>query len=256
MVAALALWLAGEAVAQSVKDLPGPTAIGARAFDRAAAIVDAGAISVSLRDVIALFAVGPKGEFETTRQYEERSRVALPDRYFAVSVAGSRLCTPAWSYDADKETMRGFVLLNRARADGHSLIAVNCASHDVGTYEASNAFGAKVTVTEKRDTVYSIRPTPSLDIGVMLDLSVSMSVDTARIAKPNLGAIVVFRPAVDAVGRAVFSETEFSGATRDYPTKRTVEHFIINVDRDAELWVYNQRTGTIYRKVKIAAAKG
>jgi hypothetical protein len=119
-----------------------------------------------------LCAIGPMGEFETTAQYQERLKKAAPR---GLRIIGKAIeDTKYLQYDADAGVLKvqAFALQNKgfgfkdafsvskagvkAETSGNVAVVIESVDTPTGTYEAQNAYGAKVQVLRVTRTVAAI----------------------------------------------------------------------------------------------------
>ena len=203
--------------------------------------------------------MSPKGEFETTKQYEDRL-LAFTDKPLFGDLGVKSLFAFATgpveddvSYDADHQVMT--VTVPIAYAD----ITVRAHKVHEGDYVGENAYGAKSHITKAEYRHYIVTVTnatdfighePGLDETLRLKAS-QMDVDTAREAKPNLRILLLCHLVRTRSGASVgpfTEETHWEHAPRrDEPEEflSTKYHISANVEG---IWLYNFETGRIYVK--------
>jgi hypothetical protein len=131
----------------------------------------------------------PKGEFETTAEYEARLSTAQSETYAFVPE------DPYFKYDADTETVSLTIYPSTTRVGSkpaHYFKPINIHSKKLSEseYLGTNAFGASVTVTKtsSKQTQIVTYETPSV-LSAQHDaikLSLKMPRDRARTASPIL----------------------------------------------------------------------
>lgn len=216
----------------------------------------AGFKAADFRALYKALSIAPKGEFETTAQYDER-RKRLPLGVYAFKI--ELLGPPAYDADAGRfeiSILLDFAYRGRERRDGALLVL----AHDTesrGSYQASNAFGASVTVQASSTHEWGLL-VPG-DFGIT-KLHVPVPVDKAPAVKDRLAVIVVaaigpenipekMTPLGDAA-QAEATGYRYKEAKIDSPTEvRTYQHAL-----EAQilgLWVYDTGTGEVFGKFDV-----
>jgi len=225
-------------------------------------------------DIIAVFEaikkspeVREKGEFETTAAFDTRRSgfsnhpligTTTPGDHFGFLLATAPASMPESKFDADTQTLS--IILRGARIDFlapyHKLdaVLVRSPNYDRSTYVASNAFGAKATVTELYGQAYGLafdldswvfRASPS--DARELTYTMKMSSDEARVLKPDLKIILVCRLSEPWLRTSAHGHD----ATIDDPYKVLVGDNYLQVIPE-QVWILNGRTGQVITKLSEA----
>jgi hypothetical protein len=113
----------------------------------------------------------------------------------------------------------------------------------LGSYEASNAFGVRATVTQgkiEEITLAFPMPYPGKD-----EFSVQMAPSEARESDKDMRCLVMFRPSPPYV----LDYSDYTTPTLDTPWSFSIKGTAL-FGRLEQLWIFNQRSGKIYTKVK------
>jgi len=191
--------------------------------------------------------VPPKGEFETTAEFEQRSRRTLDGLHALV------LQDVKSTYNADEEVMAVQVEttefhpgLGVEREAGYVVEARKVSERK---YPASNAFGASVIVTETSFETSGIIPKPGpLSGGATFQINVPRA-DAQRL-KPDLRALAVVRIGDEQqppFGKGEANGFRFAEAKIDSPSEVNVMEFLLRAEV-ADLWVFNRSTGQVLAK--------
>ena len=209
----------------------------------------------SVEWVLKRHGIAPKGEFETTAEYEDRVKAFQAQTYAFV-----RTEPEAFVYDADSETFT--TRIYSGSTDVHSKIGWYFRAFDIhekklseSSYVGSNAFGAKALVTKTKWKRTQIVTDDTEDILALnrdpIDLSLNVPRDRARAVKPNLRVALICSPRLDQ-----FSPDPDSGvtgatgydiyeATIDNPSERWIYYTALRVDL-LQIWVFDRATGEVY----------
>ena len=134
---------------------------------------------------------GPKGEFESTAEYEAR-KAKLPAGKYAFVLP---LMLPP-KYDADKETFTFSVFTQAAEVGGtrdisHPAFVVKKEDVKGSTHKASNALGVTVTVTSREVIEHLLISRRQGENVSMLTFDVKVPRDEAPALKPRLKLLLV-----------------------------------------------------------------
>jgi hypothetical protein len=205
----------------------------------------------TFEQAIAAFGnVAPKGEFETTAQYQ--ARIATGGAGGALIVAKKPEDAKYFEYDADNQVLnvKSYAFHNTnmgwweafykakpvgvmASASSNLAIVVSQSEKPAGTYSAQNSYGASTTVTKINRTTYSIFESEAPlgdrnmfvgEKGGMLG-SISMDIATAQRVKPALKIAFVVVPKAPYL---VQGSQTVGKTTINNPTDVT-EHFKIMI---------------------------
>ncbi|HVT60838.1 MAG TPA: hypothetical protein VHR45_20875 [Thermoanaerobaculia bacterium] len=200
-------------------------------------------------DFMAVFrakTAATKGEFETSKQFQQRASSLGGDLYAFRFAAGLK-------YDADRQAFivhpyitgvyTGETLYSRSSSD--SALLIRDSDVVTGHYLGSNAMGAKVRVRMDTETNLAI-VVPGDLTSQPNDLSVRMSPEKARRDKAALAFLYVCQPIARDTGitKTVTVHIEPEIAT---PLERTLVFRYIFVDH-AEIWIFDKNTGEILLK--------
>lgn len=197
----------------------------------------------------AAVVVAPKGEFETTAEYEARSKSGTNTALVAFV-----LQPPVSKYNADDgvlevtvETATFNVGDNRERETGYKVEERQTSERQ---YVGSNAFGAKMLVTSKTYETAAILP----KIGP-LSSGVTFSLKTPRADAPRLKANV----RVVAIGTvnqqqpppikagARHNGSYYSEATIDDAFELSEKYFLLRMQL-SDMWLFDARSGALLAK--------
>ncbi len=215
--------------------------------------------------------LSPKGEFETTAEYEARTAATslkpVLGKVKADSLVALQITVP-FAYDADKGAYGASLFLSRESfypeipSDSPYKAFQFSSNFDttkrLGTYTASNAFGTEVVVSKSERTVYQLamanpkewrmdsynRNEPSYWDGIFLKLGFSIPRESAQAIKDDLRAVVVFQPAPPF---ATTSKSYWT-PTIDSPSARTTHHMLVPGKVKA-IYIYNVKSGEVYKKI-------
>jgi hypothetical protein len=198
--------------------------------------------------------ISPKGEFETTAEFERRSHTVPAGTYaFVMSPTASDIGQP--KYDADAEVMSVEILpMTFAAGSPRKDVTgfpVSSANETKSKYVGTNAFGASVLI-EKSSRDYRIVSLPGIGpFSTALTLSFPLPRAAAPSVKPRLrvlliGAIAMNQePPIPKMDGA--NGFEFKEATFDSPYEWTDRNFILTTDL-SDVWVFDRATGHVYAK--------
>lgn len=207
----------------------------------------------------ALKALNPaKDEYETTAAYAERvAAFGAKPIAGSVTVADYVAFVPDYplittSYDADVGQFR--ISGSMGAIDGlvgSSLVLSVVTDSKVltrSTYIAANAYGRKVEVrkTQLYACAVALPQLRQSYRSAAFDAIVSLSPDEAKVAKENVAILYVGKLAEPYWAKFFFNiEPKIDSPTE---TTWTGDALVI---RDAEVWLFDKRTGRIYQKSKI-----
>jgi hypothetical protein len=195
--------------------------------------------------------VTPKGEFETTEQYNRRIAEISGTEYYAVPIELTA------KYDADHERYEALAITGSLQSEtalatgchGCSpvLVLKNSGKH-LGEYVGTNAFGAKSVVTKESEIEDAVVLAHSDDKAGILTFTFSVPLERAKAVK--MAFLVVFQPQpVEGIGITATAEG-VSTPTRDEPYEiRKIDKYIFA--GDAFLWGYDKTTGEVLGKIQI-----
>lgn len=201
--------------------------------------------------------IEPKGEFETTAQYEER-RLFLPAKVYAF-----RLPTPSVQYDADRRTLTVTPNIGMFKegwtsySSGWALV-VNSTRKTVGEFVGSNAFGASTIVTKEEVREWGIILDTPIGSGSGLpQIVLSMEPGRARLMKSRVALIAVCAVGLDNIPNRMIDEgledlREVTGIAIDSPTidkplSLTTYYYGLHIHSMA-LWIFDEETGKVLGK--------
>lgn len=204
-----------------------------------------------------------KGEFETTAAYRERmdslSNESIVGSVKPGDVVGFVPSSDMLSmfnerYDADSQSMdvSDYIADSRLMVGGQLVSSKKLVSTLTGrrTYEGSNAYGKKVSVTSSSyDTcaiAFSNMPYMSSPSANKLSASFTIPADEARIAKGNIAALYVGN--LERPYRVEFSD--YLKPTIDSPLEASWGGDAL-VMKLVQVWFFNKQTGKVYKKLAI-----
>lgn len=236
MVRFLALLLAIGSFAASVS---------AQAFDPSITALPAGFKPDDFVAVFKSLIVAPKGEFETTEQYEARKKTAG-----GVYAFGG--LSPTIEYDADKSLLHVSFSRNKAM-DGYSLakgamLVLDSSTRVMREYTATNAFGASVKAKEVKEDTWGVLVDESTSPA---EFYVSLPPDRARELKPNLALLTVVRFGPESMPNLLkgLTNTTATGyqhteATFSWPTEINLDYHGVRA-QVVGVWLYDKKSGEI-----------
>lgn len=200
--------------------------------------------------------VGPKGEFETTAEYEARSKKHVEGTYAIVlNVSDSSL------YDADKEAISTSARMGAAfigaRSEGHfenyrACYLVDFVFRGESHHPASNAFGASTVVTSTTSDTRAILPVGPLSGAATFAFKLPRA-DAPRI-KPRLklkmllvGSIAPLQEPPVGSGSGGENGFSFTTATISDPSESFTHYYLLRMNV-SDLWVFDPETGTVLAK--------
>ena len=200
----------------------------------------------SLQQLTSAVATAPKGEFETTAQYEARTKPTLGGVIYGFVLEPGNAFL---KYDADVQTFRLQIVLDFGVSIGYKrdynskALVISRAEVSRREYEASNAYGAKATVSSTHHNIYALLPTNLRSNTITAEVPASL--DVAPSLKPSLRVLAVFEcsGASDAVVSGVYHlEPEISSPVE------TFHHYTYLRGTLLSIWVYSQDSGRILGK--------
>lgn len=238
----------------------------------------------SLTDINSLYTqlqIEPRGEFESTLEYQERARVAAGNIHVAVPISSkSESGTPAnslcWqaeiTYDPDAEEMRVSLPTDK-RVMWKDVVRIGCDSAFVQSYTGTNRFGVSAEVREYVEDIFLVR---IVDLPRYLGqrrfediISIQRSFPIARAEaqeiKPYLRVALVFQPTLppppddgsastlDFLTRPwlAYADTAYQTPTISNP-RHVIAHQHYVSGRDATLWIYDSRSGQVVHKFRFS----
>ncbi len=195
--------------------------------------------------------VPPKGEFETTAEYQQRAKRTFDGSY--AFVLGERAVSA--TYDADQEVMQVVIRTDGFRPgvgvrDTENGYTVESKKTSEREYIASNAFGASVNVTSTSYDTWGIIPRPG-PLSGGATFAIKLARPEAQRTKSNLRAMVVGRIAREQEAPiSTNSESNglwFAEAKIDSPSEIHERQFLLRMEL-IDLWVFDTTTGAILAK--------
>jgi hypothetical protein len=237
--------------------------------------------SYSGHDVAALYnrlkaLTGPKGEYETTEQFNARVQAAIIDDLYAFKVESPGLFESSFSYDADARALEVKVPISLANGLGDTgkpagekyvsffaqTIPIKEESSTTHEYIGANAYGARVRVTERRIEDFQViigeeyhgGLSGSRSVGFTdysMSFNIDMSPESAQVKKPALSLLLICRLKLfSGFPQVVYNAFSSTKPTISNPTSVVQSSKCINVDL-SEIWVYDNVTGEILKKHKV-----
>jgi len=219
----------------------------ANEFDISSRELPKGFAGARIQAVLSKFKLPPKGEFETTAEFEARSRLLTAGLY--AFVIPNRMLT--LTYDADNENL--FIRINDiyvavefTKDSTHSAIELDRANERTRKYLATNAFGASLPVTEYRYDSYSI----ITDVSTFPDFNLSIDRDHAQVLKPKLRVVAIVGLGPESVIEVTRSELQgATGFRHKAPTMEDPEETtIFDHSLRSQLlafWLFDDATGRV-----------
>jgi len=182
-----------------------------------------------------------KSEFETTAAYD--TRVAqfpshpimgklTANSHFAFVMSGKTISA---TYDAD----RGVMTFRVVELAGTSSIKAASTSHPLGSYVASNAFGAKAVIARSVDHDYYLKMTS----GYLSMVSVQLPPAEARALKADGRVLLVCHLAPPYIN--VSTDYHEGTMTERWESKDYTHEVSIVID---EVWLFKYRTGKVFKR--------
>jgi hypothetical protein len=219
---------------------------GAAAFDLSATALPAGFAGEDVATVYRSYLVQPKGEFETTEQFEAR-KAAVEPALHALVVPG-----PSVSYDADQGRFLVKVRTIQAcdRAGCGPLLTLRDDFELVRTYEASNAFGATVKVSEIRKDIWGALLPKSGSLAI--ELGLAMEPSRAEQMKERLGMIALVRTGPESGVVPLLANDEDSGFEHEEATisspRDVTTHYHLFRATPVGYWLFDRESGNVLGK--------
>ena len=219
----------------------------------------------------------PKGEFETTPEFEERLRTdqekplvgdltihcILASTYCADSGRGRKIL-----YDADRRVLQispqivpttTRYLVDQSppleqeleqKEEVHT-VELKQIVDDKGVYVGSNAYGVKRDIHQVDEYNYLLIFNNFEDFGLVTDnyyratLEVPMDADTAKVAKSHLRTMFLYRLVSPVIKIWTYTRRPEIDDPRDGDCNRYYLNAMVE-----EIWLYDFETGEIYKKLK------
>jgi hypothetical protein len=218
---------------------------GAQSFDPSAASLPANFKPDDFVAVYRTLLAPPKGEFETTEQYEARRKPAA-----GVYAFGGLLSIV--EYDADKALFRVRFYREKAIAGysraRESMLQFSHTSETVRTYTASNALGGMVKASEIKEDRWGVLIP---DSGGESEFFMAVPPDRARELKPRLELLGIVRVGPESTpdllkGVPNTDDTgyEHTKATFQSPRDVSIDYHAIRASVIG-VWLYDKKTGEI-----------
>ncbi len=218
-------------------------------FDRSVEIVRPGFVGSDFMAVFNARQAKPKGEYETTEQYEKRiALIGGGDYAFRVTPQEIRYNADQGAFDVYMHTEPVYkgVILEAISHEDYALI-VGTKDLPQGSYIGSNAMGAKVRVRKDTETQSAIViPGDWVKVAAGRTFSVPVELALAPKVKAAMGFLYVCRLVSRGaeVARRVVVHIE---PGIDHPLERTlVYHYLAS--EQVEVWTYNKATGKVLQK--------
>lgn len=201
--------------------------------------------------------IPPKSEFETTKEYRNRIQSYDFDKVYAFKKTSCDL--DDFSYDADQNSLMinlHFRPLSNIRSpDYRFFLEIKGFDIKTTTYVGTNAFGAKVEVTEYSGTLYGIVPIDmESDFLPMKTLRIKMPPARAKEVlqnQSNIGMIIFCEPCVtyESIQPIAFEDYYHSKPTLENPAEFSYLLKCINV-KNSMFVIYDTKTGEIFALVE------
>lgn len=214
-------------------------------------------------DIAAVYAslekkMGPKGEFESTEQYQARMKSATlnaSDYTYAFKIEPSDIAKPLFTYDADKQAMEfelSYSYITDAEDDylAQSKRGIKVKdSTSRSRYIGSNRFGAKATIVKLTGDEYHVSLGKRKDKG--LNINFQMPPESAKQAKPYLAALLIGTIIPDANSKVIYTGKTGHEPTMDMPVEANITNKSVSFDLK-QVWIYNTQSGEIIKKQAIS----
>jgi hypothetical protein len=192
--------------------------------------------------------LGAKGEYETRDGYKLRSAKLLDLRSFAIALPldTSSPCSAESTYDADAQeiTILPSIFYSEEKGEG---LELDCVRTELGSYVATNGFGAKTVVQKSRLRTLTVVPTVTFSGAtdrMEHPLVVRAAPSEARALRASLRVVAVVNPAMNVEGDLFEAAVDYHEPTRSAPNDEL--NYISIVHADAILVVvYDARTRRI-----------
>jgi len=199
--------------------------------------------------------IPPKGEFETSAEYNQRLETFQSELYAFVPTE-----LPNFEYNADTETFTAKIYPGVTEVQSRigwyfRPFGVHRTKLSESTYVGSNAYGAKALVTKAKWKLTQVVVEETEDILQhsfdSIDISFKIARDRARLAKSDLRILLLcspkpeqFEPAapVDVTGATGY---DISKATIDSPTEQWIYYVALRADL-RQIWVFDRSSGQVY----------
>jgi hypothetical protein len=198
-----------------------------------------------IEGVILSLNAGPKGEFETTTDYNARVASARPNRTFSFW-----LDRPiARRYDADSQTLKisiptgcsyiGYTANCNAMSLGVKFVELND-----GQFVGTNAFGASTVVKKVHRKTYAVF---LKKYALSLDFELRMPPEQARLVKDGVDVLITVGPSSDTSKPVVVDGRSSSSATISSPLDSYEEYHYLAMPIIG-VWLANRPSGHIFAR--------
>lgn len=207
---------------------------------------------VPIEAVLKRFTQTPRGEFETTTDYNARLATALPvNRWYAIPKEPSIIV-----YDADSAEMS-------VMAWGSDIPGVGCTidmkqrNTSLGAYRATNPLGVKVTVKKSRFERWAVLVPEKNTSNKCYGATAAFSVPPTEAAplKARLGMAIIVHAAPGEDGAFTGHDDYMRKPTLTDPLDIDGQTDWLVVD-NLSIWLYDKRSGAVIRKRTIGTADG
>ncbi len=184
-----------------------------------------------------------KGEFETSIDYAKRLeeyKKKLPVETVSnrfVLVKNYQLA----EYDADSQILN--VRTAFTHVEDGAVVLIDSDSQR-GSYAATNAYGAIITVTTTSNSSYWIKFVPTSFPEPVVS-QIKLDIPSAKSIKPNLRTLVYFELVLPYLESDITSEKATFSSPRE--SKNTTFRYLA---KPLEIWFFDQVTGKVYFKKK------
>lgn len=225
-------------------------------FDPTVKSLSPGFLGNSFERVYRATLISPKGEYETTAQFEERVQ-KIPRGVYAFRAENE----PTSKYDADTGQLvitpeTTMIHVGFDFKPNYTAYMIRSAVVARKEYVGSNAFGATALVKSERVKEYSIVVGQDRRYGSSTDLVLAMTPDEARRVRSSLKVLYVCStdvpreeqlPSMDMPDLSFDGATGFNStdATLDDPEERSTYLYSLRV-KLLEIWVFDSKTGRVY----------
>lgn len=207
-------------------------------------------------DIISIYkkldkVIPSKNEYETTKSYQEKLRSLKNNDIYAFKIYALS------DYNADKQILTVELkseLLFESPREGTSFI-LHEEENSLGTYPATNAFGAKVSVGKYSNVYYGITLTNGNVFGKKKEYKrifkndFKMASEIAKQSRSGLNFLLICKPD-KRDNYFTYSRDNYSEPSFSVPIERTKKWNYVYV-KLLELWIFNEETGKVFKRFKL-----
>lgn len=241
--------------AKSSRPRPVDPGLAERTFDTSLGRLPRGFVGHSIEKYIQGLEPAVKGEYETSAEFEKRSKQASSAGVYAFLLDTDSSANVRYTYDADNESYIVQIIPEREVWWGtdrdRSLSALNIKEIVLAAseYVGQNSYGASTTVTRRRSCSYALLPSSWKADTPLTDFRVSASRKEAPVLTASLRVLAVFRASGSPDDR--LSGRESTSPTLNKPVEIVKEHEYVRGELLA-FWVYSLSDGRILGKHELS----